>query len=314
MKSRQVGFVLMTLILIGIIGMGLKLLSADGDEFVMEGLMPITKDVITRVEISRGPESTQLYKIDQENWRVGKHQASSEMMYLFWEYVSDIPKAQLVARNPENHELFQIDDTNGTRVAFYLEQAIQEEFLIGEWSENVKVCYVRKSAKNHVYGIPCPWDANGVFSSNSDFWRDRIVVTIPRSEIESFEFIYPDESESYYLGRNEEGDWIVSSSDISGYADLRRVDDIVRIISTETGSLVAMGFADESISKTLDFNSPDGSLRINTVLDQSIKLKFIQKDTDSYYVKKPNDPTVYLVDSESARILQMPQSVALTEN
>ena len=86
------------------------------------------------------------------------------------------------------------------------------------------------------------------------------------------------------------------------------------MISTETGSLVAMGFADESISKTLDFNSPDGSLRINTVLDQSIKLKFIQKDTDSYYVKKPNDPTVYIVDSESARLLQMPQSVALTEN
>ena len=106
----------------------------------------------------------------------------------------------------------------------------------------------------------------------------------------------------------------MSSSDISGYADLRRVDDIVRIISTETGSLVAMGFADESITKTLDFNSPDGSLRINTFLDQSIKLKFIQKDTDSYYVKKPNDPTVYLVESESARILQMPQSVALTEN
>ena len=59
MKSRQVGFVLMALILIGIIGMGLKLISSDGDEFVMEGLMPITKDVITRVEISRGPESTQ---------------------------------------------------------------------------------------------------------------------------------------------------------------------------------------------------------------------------------------------------------------
>ena len=69
------------------------------------------------------------------------------------------------------------------------------------------------------------------------------------------------------------------------------------------------------ISKSgIDFNSPDGSLRINTVLDQSIKLKFIQKDTDSYYVKKPNDPTVYIVDFESARLLQMPQSVALTEN
>jgi len=68
MKSRQVGFVLMALILIGIIGIGIKLISSDGDEFVMEGLMPITKDVVTRVEISRGPESTQLHKIDQETW------------------------------------------------------------------------------------------------------------------------------------------------------------------------------------------------------------------------------------------------------
>ena len=47
MKSKQVGFVLMALILIGITGMGIKLISSDGDDFVMEGLMPITRDVIT---------------------------------------------------------------------------------------------------------------------------------------------------------------------------------------------------------------------------------------------------------------------------
>ena len=42
--------------------------------------------------------------------------------------------------------------------------------------------------------------------------------------------------------------------------------------------------------------------------------KFIEKDTDSYYVKKPNDPTVYIVDSGSAKLLQMPKNVALLEN
>ena len=53
MKSKQVGFVLMALIAIGVAGILYRVISSGGTDFRMEGLMPITQDVIDRIEISK---------------------------------------------------------------------------------------------------------------------------------------------------------------------------------------------------------------------------------------------------------------------
>ena len=70
----------------------------------------------------------------------------------------------------------------------------------------------------------------------------------------------------------------------------------------------AIGFADEEISKMLDFDAPDGALRINTAETSNTpttRLKFIKKDDVSYYVKLSSQSTVFIMDGQTAEFLMM---------
>ena len=302
MKSRQVGFVLMALILIGVLGIAIRLISSGQDDFVMEGLMPITQDVITRIEVTRGEQTAELVKTGEDNWRVGKYPAFAPRLGDFWTHIADIPDSQLVARLPKHHELLGVDEVSGTHVTFYLDQSVQEAFLIGKWSPDVKLCYVRKSGKEDVYGIPCA--RNDVFSSDPDTWRNPIVVAIPEADIASFDFIYPDSTKSFSLVKNEGSDWIVQSSSGPGPADSQVIDVLLQAVSI----VPAAGFEEEGVAKSLDFDAPEGAVRINTLKDSSsptTRLKFIRKDAETFYVKIPSQSTVFLVDGRLAEFLLM---------
>lgn len=302
MKSRQVGFVLMALILIGILGIAMRLISSGQDDFVMEGLMPITQDIITKIEVTRGAQTAELVKTGEENWRIGKYPAFAPRLGDFWTHVADIPESQLIARLPKHHELLGVDEVSGTYVTFYLEQSVQEAFLIGKWSPEVKLCYIRKSGKEEVYGIPCA--RNGVFSSDPDTWRNPIVTAMPEEDIASFDFIYPDSTKSFSLEKNEDGDWIVQSPSGSGPADSRVIDVLLQAVNI----VPAVGFEEEDVAKGLDFDAPEGAVRINTLKDSSsptTRLKFIRKDTETFYVKIPSQSTVFLVDGRLAEFLLM---------
>ncbi|MEC8890249.1 MAG: DUF4340 domain-containing protein [Chloroflexota bacterium] len=304
MKSRQVGFVLMALILIGVLGIAIRLISSGQDDFVMEGLMPITQDVITRIEVTRGEQTAELVKTGEDNWRVGKYPAFAPRLGDFWTHIADIPDSQLVARLPKHHELLGVDEVSGTHVTFYLDQSVQEAFLIGKWSPEVKLCYVRKSGKEDVYGIPCA--RNDVFSSDPDTWRNPIVAAIPEADIASFDFIYPDSTKSFSLVENEDGDWTVQSPSglVLGPADSQVIDVLLQAISI----VPAVGFEEEGVAKGLDFDAPEGAVRINTLKDSSsptTRLKFIRKDTETFYVKIPSQSTVFFVDGRPAEFLLM---------
>ena len=51
MKSRQVGYVLIALIVIGIAGLFYRIVIGGTDEFILEGLLPISEDIINQVDI-----------------------------------------------------------------------------------------------------------------------------------------------------------------------------------------------------------------------------------------------------------------------
>ena len=311
MKSRQVGFVLMALILIGVIGMAGRLLSAGDDDFVMEGLMPITSDVITKVTVEKGSEKAELVRLGPEDWRVGKHPAFAPRLEDFWIHVTDLTQAQLVARNPRHHQMLGVDEDSSTLLSFYLDQSVQEEFFIGKWSPDVRLCYVRKSGKDEVYGIPCP--RNEVFSANIDSWRNPIVLSISASDIASFDFIYPDSNKAFSIIRTEDGDWMVQSASSSGSADRRTVDLLLQTVSV----VPALGFEEDSIADKLDFDAPDGAVRINTVPNSSsptTRLKFIRKDEQTSYVKIPSQSTVFIVDSRLAEFLLMSKEEILLKD
>ena len=74
MKSRQVGYVLIALILLGVGGLIARIITDSSNQYVMKGLMPISGDVIDKVQITEGDITSELIKVTDEVWRVGKTQ------------------------------------------------------------------------------------------------------------------------------------------------------------------------------------------------------------------------------------------------
>ena len=53
MGSKQVGYVLIALIAIGVAGLVLRLIAAGSSELTLEGILPVSPDVIDQVTITR---------------------------------------------------------------------------------------------------------------------------------------------------------------------------------------------------------------------------------------------------------------------
>ena len=206
----------------------------------------------------------------------------------------------------KHHEKLGVDDENSTRVDLYFGQSLQEQFHVGKWLPDVRLCYIRKSGRADVYGIPC--SRNGVFSSDPDSWRDPIIAAIPASDIASMDFMYPDSTESFSVGKTEEENWVVASPTGIKPANIQVLDMIMKTLQI----LPATGFENDEISKSLDFDAPHGALRINTHKEASTpttRLKFIKKDNDLYYVKIPSQSTIFTLNAQIAEFLLMKKNI-----
>jgi hypothetical protein len=274
----------------------------------LEGLLPINEEIIDQVDIATNDGLTsELIKVNDSYWEVSNNPIFIPKLSAFWEHLDDVPGAQLVARKSTYHSLLGVDEENSTKVSFYVGPSLQEKLHIGKWTGDVRLCYVRKSGKNEVYSIPCSQD--GIFSSDPDSWRTPIIMSIIPNDIASFDFIYPDSNESFSVVRTPENDWMVlnQSGVLEGPANLQIIDYLLQSVEV----LPASGFEDDSNAKSLDFDAPDGSIRINTTDDSNsptTRLKLIRKDSDSYFIRASGQSTVYLIQGLLGDFLLMEKS------
>jgi len=293
-KSRQVGYVLMALIALGVIGIVLRLISAGGNELVLEGILPISPDVIDRVTITSPTSQAKLDRVPGPSgvWEIDGNLAFVPKLDALWTATEDIDGAQLVAENPANHERMGVGDDQGTYVVFWFGGSIQEEFIIGDWSPDVRLCYLRKPARDQVYGIPCPL-AN-IFDPNADGWRDPIVVSIPRDVIDMVEFSYPDEE--FALRRVARG-WTIDSGSGEEAANIFAVNAVLSNIEV----LVSREFAGQEEVQGLDFAGRDSaSVRITPNSESGFpvtRVRFLPRDNTSFYARTPVQSTVFIVDA-----------------
>ena len=288
MKGRQVGFVLMALIAVGIAGLIVRAVSSGSDELVLSGLLPLAQEVVNRVEIRSPDSETELVRIG-EVWNSGSFPVFEPKLEQFWAAVAQMDGAQLVATNPTNHERMRVTSEQGTRVSFYLGQAIQEQFIIGAPTVDVQSCFAKRAGQDEVYSVQCP--APNIFDPNPDGWRDPVVAAISPIEVESITFSYPDEE---FVVRISDGDWIVTDGIDEHPTDLVQLDTVMRALV-----LVARGFADEDESKELKFDSPDVTISVATragATTPSTRLRILKRDDSSFYVRVPTQPTVFIVD------------------
>lgn len=286
---------LIALIIIGVAGLVVRLIAAGSSELTLEGILPVSPDVIDRVTITApAGDEARLDKIN-DVWQVDREEAFVPKLNQLWTAAADIDGAQLVARNPANHARMGVQEGQGINVAFWLGEFKQEEFIVGRWSQEVRLCYLRKPARSEVYAIPCPY--GNIFDSRADGWRNPIVASIPRDAIESIEYEYP--GENFVLRRVERG-WLAENADISEPANVFAVNAVLGTLE----GFIASGFAAEQETENLDFAGPGGiSIRIITAEDSGFpttRVRLLPRDDISLYAKTPRRPNTFLIDARAA--------------
>lgn len=301
MKGRQVGFVLIALIAIGVAGLIGRVVSSDSDQIVLSGLLPLAQDIVDRMEIKSDESRAELIR-QQDIWFVGNEPVFPPRLFQFWTAVTDIDGAQLIATNPANHETIGVADGQGTVVAFYLGGSTLEQFLVSECTPQSQLCYLRRSGRDEVYGIPYPAppiSGADIFDTDPNTWRNPVIASIPKVEVESVTFTYPEREFALTLG---EGIWLITAAEGQAPADFFAVDGLLSALEV----LVAQGFASVTESRDLKFEDADAVLRIVTregATAPTTSIRFLARDDGSYYVRTPLQPTVFIMAKEAADLV-----------
>ena len=298
MKSRQVGFVLMALIAVGIAGLVFRIVAGGSDEFVLEGLVQVSSQASDRVLVEGNGFTTELQRLgeaEQGAWFVDDQPVFEPWLQQFWQGVDDLYDAQLISTNPANHERLGVVQGDSIEMSFFQDRrSLQEKFIVGTWKQNARLCYVRRAGHEETYGIPCP--GGNIFDPDPDRWKNPVVASIPPNEIAEVQYTYRDEQ--FILKPNEEGEWFVIGAD--GSESPLRPAALNSIIGT-LQLVIASGFESEEVAETLNFTTPDAMVRVITHDDAptpSTRLRFLQRDDRSFYLRIPTTSTVYIVDAQ----------------
>ena len=298
MKSRQVGFVLMALIAVGIAGLVFRVVAAGSDEVILEGLVQVSSQASDRVLVEGNGFTTELQRLgeaEQGSWFVDDQPVFEPWLRQFWQGVDDLYDAQLVSTNSANHDRMGVVQGDAIEVSFFQDRrSLQEKFIVGAWRPAARLCYVRRAGHDETYGIPCP--GGNIFDPDPDRWKNPVVTSIPPNEIAEIQYTYRDEQ--FILRPDEEGEWLVigaaGAENPSSPAALNGVMGTLQLV-------IASGFENEEVAETLNFTAPDAMVRVITREDAptpSTRLRFLKRDDRSFYLKIPTTSTVYIVDTQ----------------
>lgn len=299
MKSRQLGYVLIALIAVGLIGIAFRVIASGGDAIVLEGLVQVGPQASDRILVEGDGFSTEIRRLgaaEDLTWFVDNQQVFEPRMLQFWQATSDLYDAQLVSTNPNNHSRMGVSDGEAIELSYFQGgRSLQEKFIVGTWKPDVRLCYFRRAGQDETYGIPCP--GGNIFDPNPDTWKNPVAASIPPNEISEIQYTYLDEQ--FALRQNEDGEWTAQTPDgetlpANGFA-LNGIFGALQLI-------VATGFAAEEEADGLNFAVPDAMVRILTREDASTpgtRLRFLRRDAQSMYLSTPGTRTVYIVDNRS---------------
>ena len=309
MRGRQLGFVLLALILIGVSGIAVRLFATEPEGVGrLTGTDSLAAEILDKVVMRDSEYETVLTKIGGQ-WWVGPYPAVNARLETLWETAGLIENAELIATNSTNHDLMGVHPDNGSVLQFWRGEDLLEEFVVGDkvyapvgekpitpWSSLVQLCYLKLPGGDEVYAIFCPYPEP--FGTDPDFWKDPIIAAVPPDEIETIRYTYADEEFEVKLVNSI---WMVESDARLEPASLQTVNDLL----LELRQIVTRDFPEEDELVDVDFSEPNAILGIGVgegASSRSVLLLFVQKNRDelSFYVKDTENPWVYFLDEEAS--------------
>lgn len=307
MGGKQVGFVFVALVVLGIAALVFRFVSAEPDEILLEGVAPLTEETLDKVVIRNNEFETVIEKVDGD-WLVGPYPVQRRRFEDMWSTTQLFDEAELIATNPENHPLMGVSPENGTLVEFWNADDLIEEFFVGDqqfapigerlitpWQNFVRLCYLRNPEEDDVYGIFC--DFPDRFLPDPKFWKHPLIIEIPRDEVESISFRYPEEE---FNLRIENSVWVVRQGGAEvGQADPEKMLELLQAVEY----LVTSDFPTDDEMSRLNFDLADITMFIQVrtgAISRSARLLLLERDEGGFYVKRQGQDYAFLVDDQTA--------------
>jgi len=284
--ARHVGLIVVALIVVALAGLATRVLSGASGPSTLSGLFPLSEEVVDQIVIRSGDREVRLFKVGGE-WRAGTHSAFATRLDDVWGAVDLLESAQTVAESPASHAILGVDSEAGVNVLFHRDGGVLETLIIGRWSEDAQLNYLRRPPGDTVYSLP--FELAFIFVPDPDAWRDPVIVSVTPGQVQSVTVSGADGA--YTLDRAGPG-WTLTDGGGGRPAIGQRVDVVLRLLAP----LVADGFATADEAEDLDFGAPDGIIALSVSgggPDQA--LAFLRRDGASFYVTVQGSRTVYTV-------------------
>jgi len=310
MKGREVGYVLLALIILGVAGVIVKLVTTGNNDQTLTGLLPLHSDVIDGITIRTtefGPDSTEgTAKLSRlgDDWSIKTESGSliAFQPYLdrMWVMVSRFEGAQLISTNPNSHKKMLIDDQSGLEVIFMLGASVQEKFTIGSsWSSDIRHCFIRRAGNDNVYTVPCQYE--NIFNAAPNSWRNPVIIGIAAEEINLVTIRFPKQINEFFnidLNGQTNGVWtpFLVLPEGNQYANPYTAETLLRAVN----GLLASDFASKEQIDTINFDIPDASILVKTREGSQIstqRVLFVKNSDGTYYVKNTNKSDVFILES-----------------
>ena len=307
MGGKQVGFVFAALVILGIAALVFRFISAEPDEILISDVAPLSEETLDKVVIRNNEFETVIEKLDGD-WLVGPYPVQRRRFEDMWATTQMFDAAELIATNPENHPLMGVSPENGTLVEFWNGDELVEEFFVGDqqfapigerlitpWQNFVRLCYLRNPEEDDVYGIFC--DFPDRFLPDPKFWKHPLITEIPRDEVESISFRYPEEE---FNLRIENSVWVVSQEGAEvGQADPEKMLELLQAVEY----LVTSDFPTDDEMSRLNFDLADITMFIQVrtgAIARSARLLLLERDEGGFYVKRQGQDYAFIVDDQTA--------------
>jgi hypothetical protein len=214
--------------------------------------------------------------------------------------VNKMQRENVVSTDPAKYPVFELDQENGVEVKVSkADNSVLAHFFVGKNGPDLISTYIRIEGEKEV--LLLSGMLNATFGKTLKDWRDKAIFNLKAEDIVRVNIASPKNKTS--LKKDEEGNWEMV---VPEKAKVKK--DVIEGMVNTLATLNAYDFEDGADLKACGLTSPPTKIQI-TMKDNSTLSLLIgnEKDSSKRYVKREDNPTVFLVQNfDLGPILQEP--------
>ena len=204
--------------------------------------------------------------------------------------LNNMQRESIVSTDPNKYPVFELDPVNGAEVKISRsDHTLLAHFFVGKNGPDLISTYIRIGGEKDVLllsGMIKP-----AFDKELKDWRDKTILNLKVEDIVKIDTISPKKKVS--LKKDAKGNWEMVEPE---KAKVKK--DVIEGMVNTLATLKAYDFEDGADLKACGLTSPPTKIQI-TMKDNSTLSLLIGKEKDSSkrYVKREDNPTVFLVQN-----------------